>query len=454
MVELKDIGRVHLVGAGGSGMSAIAKLLAQMGKEVSGSDLKFSSVMHGLEELGLTVWSGSEPDRIAGAAVLVISSAVPDTDPEVQRARELGIDVWRRPELLALLTKELPTIGATGTHGKTTSTAMLVEALLATGTDPSFIVGGQLVDLGTNAHLGETNLLVLEADEAFGTFLSLALRGLMVTNVEEEHMDFYETRYRLDDAFTEVMRSTDGPVVACADDPGARRLATRVGATTYGTSEGVDWQISEVVEVGSQISFLLSGMGRSHSVTVSQPGMHIALNAAGALALLGELGHDVDAATEGLANFRGVARRFEMKGEVGGVTLIDDYAHHPTEVAATLRAARAGDWQRIWAVFQPHLYSRTAALHREFGQAFSGADRVVITDVFGARETPQPGITGELVADAAAARTAAIVDYVPHRADLASFLAEQVQPGDLVLSMGAGDITLLPEELAALLATR
>ena len=452
--SLEDVQRVHLVGAGGAGMSAIAKLLSQMGKHVTGSDLKFGAALHALEELGLEVWSGSQPERIKDAQLLVCSSAVPDTDAEILRAIQLGIEVWRRPQVLAALTKMIPTIGATGTHGKTTSTAMLTEALRAAGLDPSFVVGGTLVDLGTNAHLGSDDLLVLEADEAFGTFQSLQLTGLMVTNVEDEHMDHYETRYRLDDAFTEVMRNVDGPVLACVDDPGSRKLAERTGAITYGTAPEADWIVTDIVETSESISFTLAGQGKLHPVTVSQPGMHIALDAAGALALLGELGYELGTVLGGLANFRGVARRFEHRGEVAGVTIIDDYAHHPTEVAATLRAARAGEWNRIWAVFQPHLYSRTEALYKEFGHSFAGADHVVITDVFGARETPRPGVTGELVADAAGARTDATVDYVAHRSELAEFLSERVERGDLVLSMGAGDITLLADELAPLLVAR
>lgn len=332
---------------------------------------------------------------------------------------------------------------------------MLIAALRAAGHDPSFVVGGQLADLGTNAHLGDRELFVLEADEAFGTFLSLHLAGLMVTNVEEEHMDYYVTRYRLDDAFAHVMRGVAGPVLACADDPGARRLAERTGASTYGLSDGADWQINGLEERGAEeIAFTLESNTVSVDVRVGRPGTHMALNAAGAIALLAELGHDPAEAASGLAEFRGVRRRFETRGTVAGVTIIDDYAHHPTEVAATIRAARRGRWRAIWAVFQPHLYSRTAAMYSEFGQSFAGADQVVITDVFGAREAPQPGITGELIADAAMARTDAKVSYVPHRADLAEFLAGRVEEGDLVLTMGAGDITLLPDELSRLLAAR
>ena len=455
MADLDGVHSIHIVGAGGAGMSGLAKLLAQLGYRVTGSDMKGGSALHALEDLGLEVWAGSQPERIAEIDLVVASSAVPDRDIELGHARSLGIPIWRRPELLAAITSGTPAIGATGTHGKTTSTAMLIAALRASGHDPSFVVGGQLTDLGTNAHLGDRDLFVLEADEAFGTFLSLRMSGLMVTNVEEDHMEFYQTRYRLDDAFAEVMRAVSGPVLACADDPGARRLAERTGVRSYGLADDADWRIKDLKEVGAaSMQFTLESEMASLPVTVGQPGTHIATNAAGALALLAELGHDPAEAALGLTEFRGVRRRYEPRGTIAGVSMIDDYAHHPTEVAATIRAARRSTQGRLWAVFQPHLYSRTEALYAEFGQAFSGADQVVITDVFGAREAPRPGVTGELVADAAAARTDAKVSYVPHRADLAEFLAARVEAGDLVLTMGAGDITLIPAELSRLLAER
>lgn len=454
MVELRPGTRVHIVGVGGAGMSGLAKLLMQMGLTVTGSDLKMSSALAGLADLGIEVWSGSRPDRITDPDLVVISSAVPASDAEVSAALGRGIEVWERPRLLKELTRNMTTVGATGTHGKTTSTAMLVAGLRHAGSDPSFVVGGELTDLRTNAALRDSDLLVLEVDEAFGTFLDLRLGGLMVTNVEPDHLDYYRTQDRLEDAFAGVVRSVEGPVVIGIDDPGGRRLAERTGFRTYGEARDADWRISDISRGARSVSFTLVGPEGTHRVEVGRPGTHIARNAAGALALLGELGYEVDRAARGLQAFAGVRRRFETRGTIDGVTLIDDYAHHPTEIAATLEAARRARWKQIWAVFQPHRYSRTAELHREFGGAFAGADHVVVTDVYAAGEAPEPGITGELIADAVRARTSARVTYVQHRADLADFLAGRVEPGDLVLTLGAGDITSLPDELGPLLENR
>ena len=328
----------------------------------------------------------------------------------------------------------------------------MIAATRATGLDPSFIVGGELTDLRTNAHLGSDDLLVLEADEAFSTFEHLKLSGLMVTNVEADHLDHYETLDRLEDAFAGVVRRVDGPVVVGVDDPGGRRLAERTSRPTYGTSPGADWKIGDVDEQGGLVRFTLAGPDGQHDVTVGRPGLHVARNAGGVLALLGELGHDVASAAEGLKDFAGVKRRLETRARVGGVTIIDSYAHHPTEVAADLRAVARGGWKRIWVVFQPHLYSRTEAMAGEFGGSFSGADYVVVTNVYGSRETPVPGVTGELVADAALSRSGAEVSYVPRLSDVAEYVASRVEPGDLVLTLGAGDITVIPDELAQRIA--
>jgi UDP-N-acetylmuramate--alanine ligase len=434
-------------------MSGLAKLLSQMGHSVTGSDLKMSTTLAALDDLGIEVWAGSRPEAIPGVDLVVASSAIPDGDPELIAAREDGIQVWLRPRLLTELTGRVPTIGATGTHGKTTSTAMLIAALRAAGWDPSFVVGGELTDLRTNASLGADELLVLEVDEAFGTFLDLSIKGLMVTNVEPDHLDYYRSLDRLEDAFVEVVRSVDGPVVVGIDDPGGRRLAERTKMPTYGTAEDADWCIVDVSESETSIAFSLVGSDRTHHVTVGRPGLHIARDAGGVLALLGELDYDIEAASGGLRSFTGVRRRFEVRGRVGGVTLIDDYAHHPTEIAATLQAVGPGSWNRVWAVFQPHRYSRTLELHREFGGAFAGADHVVVTDVYSAGEQPEPGVTGALVADAVSARTQTDVHYIQHRADLAAYLAERLESGDLVLTLGAGDITSLAGELGPLLET-
>ncbi len=454
MVDLSSPIRIHLIGAGGAGMSALGKLLTAQGHSVSGSDMRMGPALANLADLGVEVWEGGRPDRMAEVDLVVASSAVPERDAERRAAVEGGVEVWERPQLLAALTSAIPTIGATGTHGKTTSTALMVAATRAAGLDPSFVVGGELTDLRTNAHLGTSDLLVLEADEAFSTFAHLELRGLMVTNVEADHLDHYETLDRLEDAFVDVVRRVDGPVVVGIDDPGGRRLAERSGRPTYGTDPAADWRVGGVREAREFVSFTLSGRGAAHEVTVGHPGLHVALNAGGVLALLGELGHDVRAAAEGLRSFSGVKRRLETRARVNGVTIIDSYAHHPTEVAADLRAVATGGWDRTWVVFQPHLYSRTEALANEFGGAFTGADVVVVTDVYGSREAPVPGITGELVADAAQARSGATVHYVPRLSDVPAFVAERVEDGDLVLTLGAGDITVVPDELAMRIAGR
>jgi UDP-N-acetylmuramate--alanine ligase len=451
MVELGRLGRIHLIGVGGAGMSALAKLLHGWGNVVSGSDLRAGSAVATLAELGMDVWSGHDPGRVEGADLVVASSAIPETDPEIVAAHRSGIPVWRRPQLLEAITRRVPTLGPTGTHGKTTSTAMLVAALRRVGMDPSFAVGGDLVDLGTNAAIGTGELLVLEVDEAFGTFEHLHLRGLVVTNVEPEHLEHFGSADAMEDAFARVVTRVAGPVVAGIDDPGARRLADRTGVAGFGFDPAAAWRILDLVSEPYGVAFRLAGPSTTTEVRVPRPGRHTALNAAGVLALCGELGVDLEAAAAGLGSFHGVRRRFEVRGIVAGVTVVDDYAHHPTEVAVTVRTALETGPRRVWAVFQPHLYSRTERLQREFGEALAPADRVVVTDVYGSREEPIPGVTGELVA-AAAEAAGGEVDYVPRRSELAAHLAAGVAAGDLVLVMGAGDVTVTAGELLSLLA--
>lgn len=440
--------RIHIVGAGGAGMSALAKVLTAQGYDVSGSDLRGGATLEALADIGVAVYTGHHPEVAVTADLVVASSAVPEYDEELVAATAEGIPTWRRSQLLDALTSEISTVAATGTHGKTTTTALMITALQSIGLDPSFVIGGDLADLGTNGHLGTSDLLVLEADEAFRTFESLHLDGLVVTNVESEHLEHFGTRRDLIDSFVSVAESVSGPVVACVDDRGAAEVASRAGTLTYGQSPGAVWRVEDLERKGSGSVFRLVGPARSVDVELPQPGRHIALNSAGALALLAELGHDLETMARGLSGFRGVARRWEHRGTVGGVVLFDDYAHHPTEVRATLEAASGVTQGRLWAVFQPHLYSRTERFSDEFGAALSSADVVVVTDVYGAREAPVPGVTGELVADAAKSAGAEVY-YVPHRADLVEFLLPKVDKGDLVLTMGAGDITLLHTEFAS-----
>ena len=448
-----DYDHIHIVGAGGAGMSAIAKVLVGLGHQVTGSDIRGDATLSRLGDFGIDAYPGSDPDRARQADLVVASSAVPERDPELLAAAASGKPVWRRPRLLGAITASVPTVGATGTHGKTTTTALLVTVLRSLGLDPSFIVGGDISGLATNGHYGLSDLMVVEADEAFRTFEHLTLQGLVVTNVEPEHLEHFGSEAEMRRSFVTVAAAVAGPVVACADDPGSADLARQTSSVTYGVSESADWKVTDLVPTGGGTRFTLVGPSTAVDVALSRPGTHVALNAAGALALVGEMGMDVAAAAAGLVNFTGVGRRWEHRGTVAGVTLIDDYAHHPTEVGVNLRTAK--DWHdgRVWAVFQPHLYTRTERFSDEFGTALAIADRVVVTDVYGSRETPIPGINGQLVAEAVRAGGGQ-VDYIPHRIDLAQFLAENVAPGDLVVTMGAGDITLVPTELARLLAER
>jgi len=432
-------------------MSALAKILVQKGHEVTGSDLRGGAALESLGDLGVKVFTGHHPEVATTAELVVASSAVPDYDEELEAARGTGIPTWRRPELLEAITEDQPAVGATGTHGKTTTTALMITALRSLGLDPSFILGGELVEAGANGHLGSDELLVLEADEAFRTFESIHFAGLVITNVEPEHLEHFGSERDLLDSFISVARRVEGPVVACVDDPGSAAVAAAVPVLTYGMAVGSDWRLEELRSEGTGVRFILVGRGRRLRVSLPVPGEHVALDAAGALALLVELGYDPEATAAGLSRFQGVGRRWEHRGTVSGVVLYDDYAHHPTEVAATLEAAREVAEGRLWAVFQPHLFSRTERFSDEFGEALSRADVVVVTDVYGAREAPVPGVTGKLVADAAEG-TGAEVHYVAHRGQLAEFLAPRVVEGDLVVTMGAGDITLLPAELAKRLA--
>lgn len=451
-IDIADIASIHLIGVGGAGMSALAKLLAQQGIRVSGSDLKPSEVIDSLSAVGVETWIGHRPERMHDIDVVVASSAVPDRDPELVAARDVGVTTARRPALLRGITRTIPTIGFSGTHGKTSSTAMAVTALRACGRDPSFIVGGQIADLNTGAHLGTEDVLLLEADEAFGTFRHLVLAGLGVTNIESDHLDYYGTVTAVEEAFAQVAVGTRGPVVGNIDDPGVRRLAQRATVIGYGTSTDAAWRI-ENPQTGATSTFTLTGGGASRLVRLHQPGMHMIRNAAGVLALLGEMGYDLDCAVEGLGAYRGVRRRFEVKATVTGITLIDDYAHHPTEVASTVAAAAAMTGGRLWIVFQPHRYTRTADLAPMFGAPLAAADHVIVTDVYSAGERPEPGVSGRLIAEAVSAASGTVT-YVPRLADVPDEIVPHLGPGDTVVLMGAGDVATIWTTIADRLERR
>ena len=421
-------------------MSGLAKLLSQLGHTVSGSDLKPGRMLDSLNDVGISTWLGHKPEEVSTVDLVVASSAVPDTDAELAAARDLGIAIWRRPALLKALTAHRRTFGFAGTHGKTTSTALAVRATRAMGMNPSFLVGGEMIGLNTGASVGTDDLFLLEADEAFGTFRHLSLDAILVTNIEADHLDHYGTVAAMEDAFAQVAGRVAGPVVGCADDPGVRRLAQKVDVTTYGFAPDAHWRIMDLEHDHGAVSFRLAGQGNTVEVALPKPGEHLASNAAGVLALLGEAGFDVASAAKTMSRFRGVRRRYEIAAIVDGITIVDDYAHHPTEVAATIAAASMGSRGKVIAVFQPHRYTRTADLAPEFGAPLAMAGLVVVSDIYAAGEQPIIGVTGRLVSQAAEA-AGGDVSFIPRLADIPQFLAAAAEPGDVILLLGAGDIS-------------
>jgi UDP-N-acetylmuramate--alanine ligase len=435
-------------------MSAIATVLAAMGHDVTGSDQRASAALSRLEGMGVTTWVGHRPDRLEGLDALTVSTAVPADDAEVVEAGRRGIPVLRRAEMLSAICATRRTLAVGGTHGKTTTSSMLVTILVAAGWRPSFIVGGDIAGIGPGARWDEGPWMVVEADESDGTFLELGAEGVVVTSVEPDHLDFYGGVPQLEKAFESFLLDAPGPRVICVDGPEAAalagRVATRVPLRTYGSADG-DLRLSGVAGGRDSVRFDVSTPGGLlGSVHLGVPGAHNAQNAVGALALALAVGVDFAVAATALAGFAGVGRRFERRGERLGVTFVDDYGHLPGEVAVTVATARDGGWDRVVAVFQPHRYSRTAALWQDFADAFVGADVVVVTDVYPSGEAPLPGVSGALVADAVGrAHPEADVRYVPTRTGLIEVLKTELRPGDVCLTLGAGDLTTLPDQLLA-----
>ena len=452
-VRLTDDTRVHLVGIGGSGMSALAQILLERGMPVTGSDLRGGSSCVVLEAMGASIDIGHAAAQVEGADLVVVSNAVPRGNVERQRAHELGIPVLLRADLLELLLDGHTRVLISGTHGKTTTTSMTTVALQAGGLDPSFAIGGALHGGGTSAHHGTGGVFVAEADEAFRSFLRLTPDIAVVTNVEMDHHDEYADLDAYRAAFVEFLgrRGPDGVALLCADDEGAASLAPHLTGTvrTFGTVEGADVRAVDVQvtpEGGSRFRVLDDGVDVG-GFTILVPGIHNVLNATAAVAAARAAGGTAADIAEGLGEFLGAVRRFQRLGSVAGVSVVDDYGHHPTELAATIAGARqANPDGRVVAVFQPHRYSRTEALGAELGRALAGADLVVVTDVYAAGEAAVPGVTGALVADGAA-EAGAEVRFLPSLADLPRLVAELVEPGDLVLTMGAGDITAVGPQL-------
>jgi UDP-N-acetylmuramate--alanine ligase len=451
-IDLATPRRIHVVGVGGAGMSAIAGVLASMGHTVSGSDLKASAGLARLEGLGVAVHVGHDAANLPpGADAVAISTAVPERNPEVAAARHQGVPVLRRAEILAAITATRRTVAVAGTHGKTTTASMLAVVLVEAGLRPSFIVGGEVNEIGSGAAWDDGDWLVVEADESDGTFLELDCEVAVVTSVEPDHLDHFGSFAAVEAAFDRFLGQATGSGVACADDPVAARLAAAHGAVTYGTAGGARYRVV-VDETGRHGSrFTIDHDGRAlGQVTLPVPGLHNVRNAAAAVVTALGLGVDFAAAARALAGFGGVARRFQFRGERDGVTFVDDYAHNPGKVRAALAAAAAGGWARVVCVFQPHRYSRTETLWPDYADAFVDADVLVVTDVYAAGEAPRPGVTGRLVVQAVLdAHPQARVAYLPRRADQVAYLRRLLRPGDLCLTLSAGDLTSLPDELLA-----
>ncbi len=457
------LGRVHFTGIGGAGMSGIARIMLARGIEVSGSDAVASAVLDDLHAQGARVHvghAGGNLGDLGAADTLVVSSAIRADNPELTEATRRGMRVLHRAAALASVMAGRRVIAVAGTHGKTTTTAMLTTVLRECGADPGYVIGGVLTETGLGAEDGAGMDFVAEADESDGSFLLLAPDVAIITNVEADHLDNYASLADIKDAFTSFGRSASGMVLTCADDPGAEEVAARLDPARvrrYGESCPADYRLGDVRPDGMAVSFTVTA---DHSpfgeiftkMTVHVPGHHNALNATAAFAAAVELGFAPPRVAAALAGYRGARRRMELKGEAGGVRVLDSYAHHPTELAADLRTARdiaAG--AQVIAVFQPHLYSRTRIFAAEFGAALDLADKIVVLDVYAAREDPEPGVTGALITDAVPGGRA---HFVPDRAQVAPLISRIARPGDLILTMGAGDITTLGPQLIEALGKR
>ena len=444
-------GRIHVVGIGGTGLSAIAKVLHERGEEVTGSDQAPSPYAQALEALGVPVMYGHAASNVEGARLVLVSSAVAVDNPEILAARQANIPVVRREQYFHELTAGFRTVAVAGTHGKTTTTAMIAWILNQAGRDPSYIIGGVATDLGTNAHAGKGIEFVVEADEYDRAFLGLSPSVAVVTNIEHDHPDCYPTYEDLHAAFDAFGAQVQDLLVTCGDDAGSAGLdPAGVRRVSYALHMPADWHATDVQPVaggGSTFTAWHHDL-RLGTVTLTQPGEHNVSNALGAMAAVDQLGTAFATSAEALASFHGVGRRFEVLGEAGGVTVIDDYAHHPSEIRATLQAVRQRYPQAdVWAVFQPHTYSRTRALLGSFAKAFADADHVLVTDIFASRERPDGVTSGKSVVDAMEHPD---VRFIPALDEALHALAAGVKPGDVVVTLSAGDANRVGMDLLTL----
>jgi UDP-N-acetylmuramate--alanine ligase len=446
---------IHLVGIGGIGLSAIARVLTERGYRVSGSDLLLSPITRQLEAFGATIHQGHGQENVRGADMVIVSSAVPDDAPEVAEARRAGIPVIKRGPALAWLMDERQGIAVAGTHGKTTVTAMIGLLLIKAGLDPTIIVGGLVRGFGSNAREGKGPYFVVEADEYDRTFLHLSPEVAVATSIEMDHPDCYVDLEDMTRAFVEFLSRipANGLIMACGDSPQVRAALdqlTEQNVTTYGLGPDVHWQASHLQHnaLGGTDFDVMRGEIPVGRFQLQIPGAHNVQNALAAIGIAGHLGLDLSVARQTLRDFEGVGRRFEVKGEWQGVTVVDDYAHHPSEIRAALAAARQRfDGRRIWVVFQPHTYSRTKALLSEFASAFEDADQVLVTPIYAAREWDTGGVTASDLVDSMSHPG---VTHLPDLSEAVACLAQRLSPGDVLITMGAGDVWRVGEELLAM----
>ena len=457
-IDLSSTRRIHVVGIGGPGMSAIAQVLLEMGHAVSGSDIVRSAATDRLTRMGVVVSIGHDAALVAGCDAVTFSSAIPRSNIEVAAAlEEPTIALLTRAQILAAICDQQPTVAVAGTHGKTTTTSLLTHVLERAGRKPSFVIGGDVRSLETGAGWQDGDLFIVEADESDGTHLALPIHATILTNIDVDHLDRYTSFENIVSSFEEYVMKIDGPKVLCSDDIAVANLAQKYAATTYGIVSEADFRASQISFAHGASSFMVQhridgayvSLGK---VSVPLRGQHNVLNALAAIAMAMQCGVTFDECSRALSSFGGVARRYEKRGEDGGVTFIDDYAHLPTEIAAVLKASRddTDNWKRVVAVFQPNRFNRMNVLSPQYANAFVGADLVVVTEIYASGTTPIEGVTGHLVVDAVQqAHPTATVVWQPMRKGLIDFLANELTAGDLCISMGCGDIESLPDEVIA-----
>ncbi len=459
-MTFRNFQRIHLIGIGGSGMNGIAEVLLSSGYAVSGSDLKATPVTERLRRLGANIFEGHLAENVRGAHVVVVSSAVHFSNPEVVEAHKLKIPVIPRAEMLAELMRLKTGIAVAGAHGKTTTTSMVAAVLAEAGLDPTFVVGGRVNHAGSNARVGQSEYMVVEADESDRSFLLLAPVVAVITTIDREHMDHYRSLEEIQEVFLQFANRVPfyGTVILCLDEPNVQAILSQVKrpVITYGTSSQADLVISEVRLNGLASEFRLKYHDEDLGIfrLPAPPGIHNVRNAAAAAAVGLSLNVPADLIRAGLAKFSGVGRRFEIKGDYGGVTLIDDYGHHPAEIRATLEAARGCGYKRLLVLFQPHRYSRTKFLWEDFRRSFNEADILVITEIYAAGESSLEGVNGEILSEAISTAGHKNVVFTSTMQAGMEFLYREARPGDAILTIGAGSVGRVLDQLAMLLASK